>query len=155
MGKLAERLSDERRSGVYRVEVTDALEEAVVLAGLRCTRIVLNDGPEVDLLRRCAAVLNLGSVPGWDALSSALGDPAWSHPGGDVVLVTSAGVSGAVAGAALASLTGALRAAAEAHRLRGARFFGVFHDPGRMLALAPLYDRRRHGAASVSTVHPH
>lgn len=30
MGKLAERLADPKRSGVYRVETTEALEEAAL-----------------------------------------------------------------------------------------------------------------------------
>jgi len=33
MGKLAERLADPSRSGVYRIRTTEAIEEAVVLNG--------------------------------------------------------------------------------------------------------------------------
>ena len=34
MGKLAERLADPQRSGVYRVETTEAVEEAAALRKL-------------------------------------------------------------------------------------------------------------------------
>jgi hypothetical protein len=39
MGKLAERLADPKRSGVYRVETTEALEEAVALNGFTLVRV--------------------------------------------------------------------------------------------------------------------
>ena len=39
MGKLAERLADASRSGVYRVESTEALEEAVGLNGFALARV--------------------------------------------------------------------------------------------------------------------
>lgn len=41
MGKLAERLADPGRSGVYRVESTEALEEAAALNGFVLHRLVL------------------------------------------------------------------------------------------------------------------
>ena len=55
MGKLAQRLSDPMRSGVYRVETTEAVEEAAALNGYRM--LSLTDGalpetlPQVVLLR--------------------------------------------------------------------------------------------------------
>lgn len=39
MGKLAERLADPGRSGVYRVESTEALEEAAALNGFALQRL--------------------------------------------------------------------------------------------------------------------
>lgn len=41
MGKLAERLADAARSGVYRVETTEALEEAAGLNGFSLARVSL------------------------------------------------------------------------------------------------------------------
>jgi hypothetical protein len=38
MGKLAERLADAKRSGIYRVETTEALEEAAALNGFALER---------------------------------------------------------------------------------------------------------------------
>lgn len=41
MGKLAERLADAKRTGIYRIEVTHALEEAVALSNFALARIDL------------------------------------------------------------------------------------------------------------------
>jgi len=38
MGKLAERLADPSRSGVYRIRTTEAIEEAAALNGYRLLR---------------------------------------------------------------------------------------------------------------------
>jgi hypothetical protein len=43
MGKLAERLADAKRSGIYRVETTGALEEAAALNGFALERVALTD----------------------------------------------------------------------------------------------------------------
>jgi hypothetical protein len=53
MGKLAERLADPARAGVYRVETTEALEEAAALNRYRLERIAL-DGAAQPLLDRLA-----------------------------------------------------------------------------------------------------
>ena len=55
MGKLAERLADAARSGVYRVASTEAVEEAAALNGYRVLRLdgketLPPDMPEVVLL---------------------------------------------------------------------------------------------------------
>jgi hypothetical protein len=44
MGKLAERLADAKRSGIYRVETTEALEEAAALNGFALERVALAGG---------------------------------------------------------------------------------------------------------------
>ena len=60
MGKLAERLADPSRSGVYRIRTTEAIEEAVVLNGYSLLWV---DGtlpkklPEVVLLEKADAAL--------------------------------------------------------------------------------------------------
>jgi len=58
MGKLAERLSDGQRSGVYRVEVLEALEEAVALNGFTLTRIALDGMPGSGLCGVAADALS-------------------------------------------------------------------------------------------------
>src|SRR5690606_3398827 len=60
MGKLAERLADERRSGVYRVEVTDALEEAAAIDGFPIARVRLDDVGNTPLLEACVRTLTPG-----------------------------------------------------------------------------------------------
>lgn len=44
MGKLAERLADYRRSGVYRIESTEAIEEAAALNGFVLERVSADAG---------------------------------------------------------------------------------------------------------------
>ena len=60
MGKLAERLADPSRSGVYRIRTTEAIEEAAALNGYSLLRV---DGalpkklPEVVLFEKADATL--------------------------------------------------------------------------------------------------
>lgn len=118
MGKLAERLGDAARSGVYRVEVTDALEEAAALNGFVLERVSLEGGPDGACERALAACAD-GRVlvfTGFERL-------ARNAP-------------------ALARLVGALEAACAAHRAGGLRLFAVFVDPAARLSLAPLYKWR-------------
>lgn len=130
MGKLAERLADETRTGVYRVEVTEALEEAAGIAGLPVVRISLRAAPEDRPLTECAR---------------AAGAP------GRILLIEDFDGLARGDAHALRPLIAALESAANRHRSRGERFFAVFLDPSRVLALGPLYDRRRHSSASVPT----
>lgn len=125
MGKLAERLADGRRSGVYRVEATGALEEAVQLNGFAFARIALDGATATALVADIAA--------------SALD----SRRDGRVMLFT--GFETLLRGKpeALEQLLSALRVAAERHQAAGERFFAAFLDPGAVLPLAPLYNRRR------------
>lgn len=60
MGKLAERLADPSRSGVYRIRATGAIEEAVVLNGYSLLWVngALPDKlPEVVLFEKADAAL--------------------------------------------------------------------------------------------------
>ena len=116
MGKLAERLADPQRTGVYRVEAAEALEEAARLNAFALARIsgrpsgsdweawlTPRDDGRVLLFRGCSALPRL-DPQGW------------------------------------AALLGMLTAAAVEHRAAGLRFFAVFLDPEGALPLAPLYN---------------
>lgn len=116
MGKLAERLSDARRSGVYRVETTEALEEAAGLNGFALERFVPGD------------------------LSGAAA-PIGSRRGGCVLLFT--GFEPLAHNGALKGVLGELEARAQGCREEGARYFAVFLDPSGVLALPPLYNWQR------------
>ena len=131
MGKLAERLADARRSGVYRVEATDVLEEAAALNGFALARIGLDDVSGSALDNVCTRAL------------AACAD-------GHVLLFS--GFESLVRGApgALEPLLSALDAAAGGRRADGLRFFAAFLDPSGILPLAPLYNRRQHSPSSRS-----
>jgi len=116
MGKLAERLSDARRSGVYRVETTEALEEAAGLNGFALERFAL-------------------------AVPSAVPAPAGSRRDGCVLLFT--GFEPLAHNGALKLLLGELEAHAKGCSEEGARYFAVFLDPSGMLPLPPLYNWQR------------
>jgi hypothetical protein len=124
MGKLAERLGDPARAGVYRVETTEALEEAAALNGYRLVH--LHGDVERDLggaLRRLAAE---PALDGCVALVSGF-EP---HLRDDAAQRT--------------MLLAGLSLAAEGWRARGARVFVAFLDPDRDLSgLAPLYNWKK------------
>jgi hypothetical protein len=149
MGKLAERLGDPARSGVYRVEVTEALEEAAGIAGLPIVRAGLRATAESRLLDACSQAVARRGFPGWAAFSAALAEPAPAGQRGQVVLVDGFEALLDEHVAPLAPLFEALESAAASHRQQGRHFFAVFLDPGRRLALNPLYDRRRHAPSAV------
>jgi hypothetical protein len=117
MGKLAERLADARRSGVYRVETAEALEEAAALNGFALERLVLKDHSSVSL-------------------------PAVGSPRDGQVLLFSGHEARAVNGA-LQPMLAELETRAKACREEGGRFFAVFLDPSGVLPLAPLYNWKR------------
>ena len=144
MGKLAERLADERRSGVYRLEATDALEEAAAINGFPIAHVRLDDVRSDPLREACAGVLSPRTSASWPSFAAALADPAWSPAPGHVLLFS--GFEGLVRREpdALDPLLAALQAAATRRRLNGSKFFAAFLDPTRTLSLDPLYDRRRH-----------
>jgi len=152
MGKLAERLADERRSGVYRVEVTDALEEAAAIDGFPITHVRLDGVASCELHALCARALAPGIEGNWAALAAALADPRWSPAPGHVLLFSGFEALVRREGDALAPLLAALQAAATQHRAQGLKFFATFLDPTRMLSLDPLYDRRRHSLTTVARV---
>ncbi len=120
MGKLAERMGDPARAGVYRVESTEAVEEAAALNGYALQRFRLDSESGLRTLERLAAE---------DA------------PGGRVMLVSGFEQLFASEPFRRAALLAALGAAAAAWRARGARIFVAFLDPMRALPdLAPLYN---------------
>ena len=129
MGKLAERLQDASRSGVYRVVRADEVAEAA--AGLLLARIRF-DGKEA-LLRNIAAALRFPDWFGhnWDALEDCLSD----LQGNGYVLVFDQAKPGDEFGV----LVDVLRSSAEHWAGRGKPFFAVFVDPARRLPLPELF----------------
>ncbi|HVP08725.1 MAG TPA: hypothetical protein VMT02_04310 [Burkholderiales bacterium] len=120
MGKLAERLGDPARAGIYRVETTEALEEASALNGYTLLRVRLNAESDVGALTRLAAEPSLD---------------------GCVALISGFEAHFRDRAAQRAALLAALALAAEGWRARGARVFVAFFDPDRELhGLAPLYN---------------
>lgn len=152
MGKLAERLADARRSGVYRVEVTDALEEAAGIDGFPIMHVRLDRASVGALHETCARALAPGVEGNWGTLAATLGDPAWSTAPGHVLLFSGFEALVERDPDALAPLLAALRAATARRRMQGLRFFAAFLDPTRMLTLDPLYDRRRHSLTANAPV---
>jgi hypothetical protein len=124
MGKLAERLADARRSGVYRVETTDALEEAAALNGFMLTHVVLENV--------CGSALSRTAMRALPA-----------QVDGHVLLLSGFEALVADAPGAFDSLVLELDAAAARCREGERRFFAAFVDPSALLPLAPLYNRRR------------
>jgi hypothetical protein len=119
MGKLAERLADARRTGVYRVETTEALEEAAALNRFALVRVPLEPVAADDL----------------EALSERV---LQDRSDGRVLLF-----SGFRASQQLRPLIADLTATAGERRAMGVRFFAVFLDPRAELSLAPLYNWQR------------
>jgi hypothetical protein len=124
MGKLAERLADARRSGVYRVESTDALEEAAAHNGFLLTHVLLEN---VSGSALCGTAMR--ALP--------------ARVDGHVLLLSGFEALVANAPGALDSLVLELEAAATRCREGERRFFAAFLDPSALLPLAPLYNRRR------------
>lgn len=122
MGKLAERLADARRSGVYRVEVTDALEEAVALNRFALARVPLDGAVNGALSRVCVEALSLRAhvllFTGFETLLRGTPD-------------------------ALQALLSGLEDAAAERRAAGLPFFAAFLDPTGVLPLGPLYNWRK------------
>ena len=152
MGKLAERLADARRSGVYRLEVTDALEEAAAIDGFPIIRVELARVESARFYAACARALDARTDGHWADLAATLADPAWSPAPGHVVLLSGFEALTRREPDVLAPLLAALQAAAARRRMQGLRFFAAFLDPTRMLSLDPLYDRRRHSSTAVARV---
>ena len=120
MGKLAERLADPLRSGVYRIEATGAVEEAAALNGFALARVPLAGPHEVRLAAEAAHAM--GEVTVFSGFEALLRD----------------------APRALVPLLAALEATAAQRRARKDRFFAVFLDPRGLLPLGPLYNRHKH-----------
>jgi len=134
MGKLAERLSDASRSGVYRAARGDEVVEAAAEAGLRLEKIRYADKPA--LLQNIAAALGFPEWFGhnWDALEDCLGDLSWSHAAGHVLLFEAARLEDD-----LGVLIDVLRSSGEYWAGRGKPFFAVFVDPQGSLPLPALF----------------
>lgn len=150
MGKLAERLADAQRSGVYRVEVTEALEEATMLNGFPLVRIALDEASADELCACCAQVLTPGLDGSWRGLASALADPGWKPAPGHVLLFSGFEALQHRSSRALDPLLEALQSVAAARRARGQSFFAAFLDRAAMLALGPLYNWHRQIPAELS-----
>ena len=133
MGKLAERLSDPSRSGVYRASAAATVVAAAREGGVDLARI---DGAR-EVLRRIAEALDFPAWFGgnWDALEDCLGDLSWRKSGGGNVLLFDAYPSGDELGV----LLDVLRSSAQYWAERGRPFFAVLVDPRRELALPDLY----------------
>ncbi|OAI52874.1 hypothetical protein AYO46_04295 [Betaproteobacteria bacterium SCGC AG-212-J23] len=129
MGKLAERLSDASRSGVYRVsqdrEVLETLPaiQRISLAGATS---------KAELLERIAGALKLPDWFGqnWDALEDSLSERAGHLLFSDWQ---------ALAADDLGVLLDVLDTSAEFCAGRGKPFFAVFVDPERRLELDGLF----------------
>lgn len=124
MGKLAERLADVQRSGVYRVETTVALEEAVALNRFSLSRIALE------------------GIPG-SALDNIATDAVSASADGQVLLFSGFDAQMRSVPDAVNQLIARLQALATRHRGNGEHFFAVFLDPMAILPLAKLYNWHR------------
>lgn len=138
MSKLAERLKDSSRSGVYRTSRLDAVEEAVRGTGLHYARVELRGRAEkTAILDALAAALAFPRWFGgnWDALEDCLTDFSWREADGYVIAL--AGVD--APGDDLGILIDILSSAAAFWAEQGKPFFAVFEDPRRTQRLANLY----------------
>jgi RNAse (barnase) inhibitor barstar len=131
MGKLARRLKDASRSGVYRATRADEVLEAARDATLDNVRIDARREP----LTAIAKALDFPDWFGgnWDALEDCLGDLSW-RPGGHVLVFT-----GFPHGDDLGVLIDVLRSSAQFWAERSRPFFAVFIDPRRELTLPNLF----------------
>jgi len=150
MGKLAERLSDAERSGVYRVETTEALEEAAVLNGFPLVRVALDGAADDELCALCARELTPGLDGSWRGLAAALADPGWSLAPGHVLLFSGFEALARAAPRALDPLLETLRSVAAGRRARGQPFFAAFLDRAGSLPLGPLYNWQRQAKSQQS-----
>ncbi len=116
MGKLAERLSDPERCGVYRVETAAALEEAAALNRYPLRRMALNGGIAAPIEAATGEGSGVLLLSGFERLFR---ERPWE---GEALLV-------------------GLNAAVQLRRQAGARYFVAFLDPdGAAPALPPLYN---------------
>jgi hypothetical protein len=137
MSKLAQRLADPARSGVYRVSSADTVEEVVRGTPLSCTRVALHGG-KAQVLDALASALAFPDWFGrnWDALEDCLADLSWKPAGGHLLLLAGAP---ALPRDDAGILTDILASSAEAWKARGKPFFAVLVDPARELKLPDLY----------------
>jgi hypothetical protein len=139
MGKLAQRLTDAARSGVYRTRQGTEIEDAV-----RGTRLDLADADlsgadsKEAMLERLALALGFPAWFGgnWDALEDCLGDLGWRAGDGHVVLFTG---HEDLPADDLGVLLDVLASSAAYWAERGRPFFAVFVDAKHALALPELF----------------
>jgi hypothetical protein len=132
VSKLLQRLSDPKRSGVYRASRAEDIVEATRGSPLDVVRIDASGDP----IEAIAVAL---AFPGWfgrnwDALEDSLADLSWRKAKGHVLLLEGIG-----AGDAAGILIDVLRAAAEHWTGQTVSFFAVLLDPERKLGLPDLY----------------
>jgi hypothetical protein len=130
MSKLLQRLSDAKRSGVYRAGDSAAIMQATAGSALDVVAIDADGDP----VQKIAGALAFPTWYGgnWDALEDLLCDLSWRKGEGHVLVFT---------GYPEASdrLIDVLRSCAEYWRQRNKPFFAVFTDPAAKLALPHLY----------------
>ena len=137
MSKLRARLRDASRSGVYRVQRTEAIDEAVRGTRLNVGRVDLAGANTKDLmLERIAKALAFPDWFGgnWDALEDCLIDLSWCEAEGHVLIF-----SGPRPSDDLGVLIDVLASSAEYWAARGRPFFAVLVDPQRALGVADLH----------------
>lgn len=141
MSKLAERLRDASRSGVYRASRLDAVEDAVRGTGLHYARIELRGrADKAAVLEALSSALAFPDWFGgnWDALEDCLADLSWHAADGHVIALAGIGVPGDDLGILIDILASSAAFWAEQRR----PFFAVLEDPGHALALPDLYRER-------------
>ena len=132
MSKLLQRLSDAKRSGVYRARRADDI--VGVTRGSPLEVVVVQVG--ADAIGALAKALAFPDWFGgnWDALEDSLSDLSWRPAKGRVLML-----EGVAPGDSAGILVDVLRAAAEHWALQGVPFFAVFLDPQHELDLPDLY----------------
>jgi hypothetical protein len=132
VSKLLQRLSDPKRSGVYRASRARDIVEATRGSPLDVVRVDASGDPIPAL----AAALGFPDWFGgnWDALEDSLSDLSWRRAKGHVLLL-----EGVASGDAAGILIDVLRAAAEHWSGQDVSFFAVLLDPQRGLELPDLY----------------
>jgi hypothetical protein len=148
VGKLAERLSDSTRNGVYRIETCEAVEEAAALNSFALVRVTLDrvatETALVETVMRAAAFPGRFGKDG-ETFAGGLIDLSWTPAPGYVFLVSGFRELQGAAPESFSRLLEVLGAAAADWRERGRSFFVAFVDPGSNTPLAPLYNWRKRG----------
>lgn len=141
VSKLLERLSDPKKSGVYRVSSDLDIRDA--LAGTRhdLAAVPLGAGKAAMMADIAKALGFPGWFGGnWDALEDCLTDLSWRGKEARIFVFT-----GAAPGDEFGILRDVLASAAEHWAGRGEAFFAVFVDPAGELGLPLLYKEKVRG----------
>lgn len=136
MAKLLQRLTDAKRSGVYRAGRVDEIADAVRGSRLGLVKIAING--KAALLRSIARALDFPDWFGenWDALEDCLTDLSWRKAAGHVLVFEGIGT---LTLDERGTLIEVLAAAAQFWAGQGKPFFAIFIDPGRALELPDLF----------------